>query len=63
MILAGFYAIYVRDLNIFAGLFVQQAKYNRSIMLVFYYLLGTDAMKILKVVLLVILRNIYKYSK
>ena len=59
VILAGFYAIYVRDLNIFAGLFVQQAKYNRSIMLVFYYLLGTDAMKIFKVVLLVIFAGIY----
>lgn len=59
VILAGFYAIYVRDLNIFAGLFIQQAKYNRSIMLVFYYLLGTDAMKIFKIVLLVIFAEIY----
>ena len=59
VILAGFYAIYVRDLNIFAGLFVQQAKYNRSIMLLFYYLLGLDAMKIFKVVLLVIFAGIY----
>lgn len=59
VILAGFYAIYLRNLNIFAGLFVQQAKYNRSIMLVFYYLLGTDAMKIFKVVLLVIFAEIY----
>lgn len=59
VILVGFYAIYVRDLNIFAGLFIQQAKYNRSIMLVFYYLLGTDAMKIFKVVLLVIFAEIY----
>ena len=59
VILAGFYAIYVRDLNIFAGLFIQQAKYNRSIMLVFYYLLGLDAMKIFKVVLLVIFAEIY----
>lgn len=59
VILAGFYAIYVRDLNIFAGLFVQQAKYNRSIMLVFYYLLGTDAMIIFKVVLLAVFAEIY----
>lgn len=59
VILAGFYAIYVRDLNIFAGLFIQQAKYNRSIMLLFYYLLGTDAMKIFKIVLLVIFAEIY----
>lgn len=59
VILVGFYAIYLRNLNIFAGLFVQQAKYNRSIMLVFYYLLGTDAMKIFKVVLLVIFAEIY----
>lgn len=59
VILTGFYAIYVRDLNIFAGLFIQQAKYNRSIMLVFYYLLGLDAMKIFKVVLLVIFAEIY----
>ena len=59
VILTGFYAIYVRDLNIFAGLFIQQAKYNRSIMLVFYYLFGLDAMKIFKVVLLVIFAEIY----
>lgn len=59
VILVGFYAIYVKDLNIFAGLFVQQAKYNRSIMLVFYYLLGTDAMIIFKVVLLAVFAEIY----
>lgn len=59
VILVGFYAIYVKDLNIFAGLFVQQAKYNRSIMLVFYYFLGTDAMRIFKVVLLAVFAEIY----
>lgn len=59
VILVGLYAIYVKDLNIFAGLFVQQAKYNRSIMLVFYYLLGTDAMIIFKVVLLAVFAEIY----
>ena len=62
VILAGFYAIYVRDLNIFAGLFVQQAKYNRSIMLVFYYLIGEQSTNILKTALLAVFAILYVYT-
>lgn len=59
VILAGFYAIYVRDLNIFAGLFIQQSKYNRSIMLVFYYLIGEQSTNILKTALLAVFAILY----
>ena len=62
VILAGFYAIYLRNLNIFAGLFVQQAKYNRSIMLVFYYLIGEHATGILQIVLLALFAVLYVYT-
>ena len=62
VILVGFYAIYVRDLNIFAGLFIQQAKYNRSIMLVFYYLIGEHATGILQIVLLALFAVLYVYT-
>lgn len=62
VILAGFYAIYVRDLNIFAGLFIQQSKYNRSIMLVFYYLIGEQSTNILKTALLVVFAILYVYT-
>lgn len=62
VILAGFYAIYVRDLNIFAGLFIQQSKYNRSIMLVFYYLIGEQSTNILKTALLAVFAIFYVYT-
>ena len=62
VILVGFYAIYVRDLNIFAGLFIQQSKYNRSIMLVFYYLIGEQSTNILKTALLVVFAILYVYT-
>lgn len=62
VILAGFYAIYVRDLNIFAGLFIQQSKYNRSIMLVFYYLIGEQSTNILKTALLAVFAILYVYT-
>ena len=62
VILAGFYAIYLRNLNIFAGLFIQQAKYNRSIMLVFYYLIGEHATGILQIVLLALFAVLYVYT-
>ena len=62
VILVGFYAIYVKDLNIFAGLFIQQSKYNRSIMLVFYYLIGEQSTNILKTALLVVFAILYVYT-
>ena len=62
VILVGFYAIYVRDLNIFAGLFIQQSKYNRSIMLVFYYLIGEQSTNILKTALLAVFAILYVYT-
>ena len=62
VILVGFYAIYVKDLNIFAGLFIQQSKYNRSIMLVFYYLIGEQSTNILKTALLAVFAILYVYT-
>ena len=53
---------YLRNLNIFAGLFIQQAKYNRSIMLVFYYLIGEHATGILQIVLLALFAVLYVYT-
>ncbi len=49
-ILAIVYAIYVRDFNVFAGIFVQQNKYARSLFLGIWYLLkgNTNSIDILK---------------
>lgn len=41
-ILCAFYLIYIRDLNVLAGIFIQQNKYGRSIFLGIYYLLNGD---------------------
>ena len=62
LVLIFFYAIYIRDINIYAGLFIQQTKYNRSIMLIFYYLIGEHATKILQFVLLGIFAVLYVYT-
>ena len=42
VILCAFYLIYIRDLNVLAGIFIQQNKYGRSIFLGIYYLLNGD---------------------
>ena len=49
-ILAIGYAVYVRDFNVFAGIFLQQNKYARSLFLGIWYLLkgNTNSIDILK---------------
>ncbi len=42
ILLAVFYLIYVRDLQVFSGIFVQQNKYGRSLFLMLWYLLQGD---------------------
>lgn len=56
VILFAFYAIYIRDLQVLSGIFVQQSKYGRSIFLGLYYLLNGDekVLNMLKMVTLVI---------
>lgn len=62
VILAGFYAIYVRDITVFSGLFIQQSKYNRSIMLILYYLIGKQATGIVQTTLLILFAILYAYT-
>lgn len=49
-IVAIFYVFYLKDLQVLAGLFVQQAKYNRSIFFVLYYYLEEKHMNIVSTV-------------
>ena len=49
-IIALFYCVYLQDLQVLAGLFVQQGKYNRSIFFVLYYLLKDKNMEIVTTV-------------
>ncbi len=60
-LLAVFYLIYVRDLQVFSGIFVQQNKYGRSIFLILWYLLqGNETiLSILKIFALGIFAIIY----
>lgn len=53
-ILCAFYLIYIRDLHVLAGIFIQQNKYGRSIFLGIYYLLNGDQniLKIAKIITL-----------
>ena len=50
-IIASFYLIYVKDLKVLSGIFIQQNKYGRSIALALWYLLNGDekAMNIVKI--------------
>jgi len=54
LIIVAFYAIYIRDIQVLAGIFVQQNKYGRSIFLVLWYLLNGDdkALTIIKAITL-----------
>lgn len=45
-IIALFYCVYLKDLQVLAGLFIQQAKYNRSIFFLLYYYLKDGNMNI-----------------
>ncbi len=55
-ILLAFYLLYVRDLQVLSGIFVQQNKYGRSIFLILWYLLNGDdkALALIKIISLVI---------
>lgn len=46
VIIALFYLVYLRDFQVLAGLFMQQAKYNRSIFFLLYYFLRDKNMGI-----------------
>ena len=55
-ILAIFYAIYVRNFSVFAGIFLQQNKYSRSIFLGIWYLFqgNTQTIDVIKNILLLL---------
>lgn len=55
-ILVGFYMLYVRDISVLSGIFIQQNKYSRSIALILLQLLNGDTkvLDIIKVTILVI---------
>ena len=58
-ILALFYLIYMRDYGVVAGLFIQQSKYNRSIMYVIYEYFGQDKVEIIQTLALAIFAVFY----
>ena len=60
-IIGAFYLIYMRDLNVFAGLFMQQAKYNRSIFYVLYEYFGENITSIIQNITLGIFAIFYVY--
>lgn len=47
-IIAVLYLIYMKDLSVFAGIFMQQGKYNRSIFYILYEYLGEGTVQILQ---------------
>ena len=61
LIIMIFYLIYIKDLKVLAGIFIQQNKYERSIMLILWYLLNKDetVMSIIKTIVLVIFALCY----
>lgn len=56
LILVAFYLLYVKDIQVLSGIFVQQNKYGRSIFLGIYYLLNGDekALNLIKILSLAI---------
>ena len=60
-IIALFYAFYMKDLSVFAGLFMQQGKYNRSIFYILYEYLETGTVQIIQTVCLGIFALGYAY--
>lgn len=60
-IIIGFYLIYLKDINVFAGIFIQQEKYSRSLLLIINNLfLGNEkALSIIKITLLSIFSIAY----
>ena len=49
-IVAIFYVMYLKDLQVLSGLFIQQGKYNRSIFFLLYYYLKDEHMNIITTV-------------
>lgn len=49
-IIAMFYLIYMRDLSVFAGLFIQQGKYNRSIFYILFEFIEMGTVKNIQLV-------------
>ena len=60
-IIVGLYLIYLRDINVLAGIFIQQNKYGRSIPLILWYILNGDekALMMVKIVSLTIFAITY----
>ena len=56
LILFAFYLLYIRDLQVLSGIFIQQNKYGRSIFLGIWYLLNGDekALSVIKTISLII---------
>jgi len=56
VIIIGFYMIYIKDISVLSGIFIQQNKYSRSIALVLLQLLGgnTQLLDIIKLVSLLV---------
>ena len=61
IIILAFYLIYVKDLKVLAGIFIQQNKYERSLMLILWYIFSKDErlMFIIKTVALAIFAICY----
>lgn len=60
-IIAMVYLIYMKDLSVFAGLFMQQGKYNRSIFYILYEYLGEGKVQIIQNVFLGLFAIYYGY--
>ena len=60
-IIAMFYLIYMKDLSVFAGLFMQQGKYNRSIFYILYEYLGEEKVQIIQNICLTLFAIYYGY--
>ena len=56
LIILAFYMLYIRDLQVLSGIFVQQNKYGRSIFLALWYFLNGDeqALRLIKTISLII---------
>ncbi len=59
IIIALFYLIYMRDWGVLAGLFIQQSKYNRSIMYVIYEFFGTNTVMSIQTIALATFAIVY----
>lgn len=60
-IIGLFYLLYMKDLNVFAGLFMQQGKYNRSIFYILYEYIGEGRVQIIQNICLGLFAIYYGY--